>query len=621
MVCLLLLASPGVRASAEEPVYAPTGERVTGESWLVLIAINRYQHHSNLSAPRRDAEALRDVLWERYAFDRQHTLTLFDEQATYLGIRNLFLDLAERVQDQDSLLVYYAGHGAMDDHTRLGYWIPHDGEDRVEQVRWLGNTVVKESLSAIHAQHILLIADACFAGKLLTQKRELRPTIDDAYFRRAYQRISREVITSGEAEAVEDQRIQGHSTFAWHLIETLRRNRLPYLDPLAIYDRIRQPVGDIGQLPLWGSLGGTGHSEGGAFLFFLRESATADDAASTPSPPEVVGPPAAPAVGEDLRELAEQKKNYDYVAEHLDTVEGWEAFLEQYPDGPYAEKARQRLGPKTTRPAGPAPALEPAVDVAKASDLAPPLHLQPRGKLSGGLRWVDGGVVREKDGMRMVYIPPGSFMMGSNDGDPDERPIHRVQISRGFLIDRHEVTQTQYGGVMGKSLGMTDNPAVVSWKAAVQYCHLVGGRLPTEAEWELAARGGDEGKAFPWGDDDVCADNVCRANFCDLKCDNPFTTWTKSDGFELISPTCQYGEFGYGLCDMAGNVAEWVSDSYDAGYYAKSPEQDPQGPAKGSKHVARGGSYNQKSSKLRVSTRAKPSAFRLSTGIRCAYDL
>jgi sulfatase modifying factor 1 len=206
-------------------------------------------------------------------------------------------------------------------------------------------------------------------------------------------------------------------------------------------------------------------------------------------------------------------------------------------------------------------------------------------------------IKNEKDGSVLVRIPAGEFFMGSEEGYPAEKPVHRVVLD-GYYMSKHMVTNAQYARFVAETghrvpylddpraqpdnwsvekrtypPGRAQHPVVlVSWHDARAYCTWAGGRLPTEAEWEKAARGGLEGKRYPWGDEITQS----LANY-----DNQTGT----------TPVGIYPPNGYGLYDMAGNVWEWVADWYDAKYYSRSPRENPTGPEKGSVRVLRGGAW------------------------------
>ncbi len=251
-----------------------------------------------------------------------------------------------------------------------------------------------------------------------------------------------------------------------------------------------------------------------------------------------------------------------------------------------------------------------------ASPTATPV---PTPTLGVGSRWTRPG-----DRMVMVYIPAGSFLMGSESGDADERPLHQVQLD-AFWMDRHEVTNEMYRLCVSARvceqpavLGAFEDPryadypvAYVSWYDAQTYCQWMGGRLPTEAEWEYAARGGLEGMMYPWGNEEpVCTPHA------------PNGAQYRACGTEL-APVMTYGPNGYGLFDMAGNVWEWVMDWYQADYYRVSPVRQPLGPEFGVARVLRGGSRINYALELRVANRSwnTPATKRGYIGFRCVRPM
>jgi len=223
--------------------------------------------------------------------------------------------------------------------------------------------------------------------------------------------------------------------------------------------------------------------------------------------------------------------------------------------------------------------------------------------------------------MSMAVVPAGEFMMGSSAGDSDEQPAHRVYVD-AFSMDKYEVTVGQYaaflqvtGGdppsewnTMNQSSYQKRPVANVDWADAAAYCRWAGKRLPTEAEWEKAARGTD-GRLYPWGNDPP---TPLHANYGK----------TGSNGHGALAPvgTLEDGKSPYGIYDMAGNVWEWVSDWYDQDYYKNSPSQNPTGPSSGESKVLRGGSWGSDPQHLRSALRyLHRSAHRHKDyGFRCA---
>jgi formylglycine-generating enzyme required for sulfatase activity len=239
----------------------------------------------------------------------------------------------------------------------------------------------------------------------------------------------------------------------------------------------------------------------------------------------------------------------------------------------------------------------------------------------------------------VVLIPAGPFQMGSRDGEPNEHPVHTVYLDP-FYMDRYPVTNADYArflnlfgnreeggekwldidhhplswwlckiqkkdGRFVPKRGYENHPVVkVSWYGARAYARWVGKRLPTEAEWEKAARGGLEGRKYVYGDT-LSPD---QANVA---------------GLHAGTPVGAYPPNGFGLYDMVASVWQWCGDWYDPQYYARSPSRNPQGPESGTLKVLRGGSWFHKGS-WPVATRSEDDPlshdFCFVTGFRCVRD-
>jgi hypothetical protein len=251
---------------------------VIGKQYAVLIAIDKYRNWGALRNPVADANDIKDILSRRYFIS--DFMELYDEDATKAGIMKLFDRLITTTQPEDSVLIFYAGHGQLDKISNTGFWIPVDGGlDRFEQTNWLPNSQIRGLISNMKARHVALLADSCFSGDILNPTRGAAPEITNEYFKNAYSRVSRQVVTSGASEAVPDE-----SSFARQLKLALEGNTSPYLDPLMLYNQIRLGVRDT--TPLFGDLRDSGHQEGASFLLFLKASVNQTIAQPAAAPPQ-----------------------------------------------------------------------------------------------------------------------------------------------------------------------------------------------------------------------------------------------------------------------------------------------------------------------------------------------
>lgn len=280
--------------------------------------------------------------------------------------------------------------------------------------------------------------------------------------------------------------------------------------------------------------------------------------------------------------------------------------------------------------------------------------------------------MRPTDGMDMVFVPDGTFMMGSTLAEidsavercadlyaaenvcrksfEDESPQHEVTLS-SFWIDQTEVTNLQFSAFLKENgnqmegdvtwlnmddpdvqivlegiefvpkIGFEDHPVTnVSWYGASAYCQWVEGILPSEAQWEYAARG-DDGRIYPWGNEF----DGYKANYCDINCSQDWVDMEVDDGFPLTAPVGSFspsGESWVGAVDMAGNVWEWVSDWYGSDYYENAPADNPTGFESGDLKVLRGGGWDGHLLNLRVANRVHgdPSFRGGGLGFRCVMS-
>ena len=246
-------------------------------------------------------------------------------------------------------------------------------------------------------------------------------------------------------------------------------------------------------------------------------------------------------------------------------------------------------------------------------------------------------------GSRMIYVPPGQFRMGFDEGEKIEAPSHMIDLN-SFYIDETEVTNGEYAQCVDagacdppNSPNATYHPAYygssnydnypvifVNWYDAYTFCEWRDARLPTEAEWEKAAGFDPEQMLklrYPWGN----AFDGVRLNSCDVNCSQAEGSVSFDDGHADTAPVGTYpdGRSSVGIYDLSGNVMEWVADWYGREYYVESTDTNPLGPLEGEYKIVRGGSWLSSADKTNVTSRISydPLAYFATLGFRCAMDL
>ena len=270
--CVFCLIYQSAFAISIKPT-APTGEQVKGDQWLFVIGINTYIEWPRLQTAVNDAQSLRNVLLERYHIDPAHVVELYDEQATRRNILSKLRYLARTLGEDDSLVIFYAGHGHLDSITKEGSWIPVESGTK-DAAAWISNHDIRQYLhaDATKAKHILLISDSCFAGDFFRDHRGKLPEVNDRVIKKAYELTSRQAITSGGLEPVSDAGFGNNSVFSHFLIKSLKENQKPFLIPSDLFPKIKAGVAyNAEQFPRMGYLKGTGGQEGGELVLFLKQ--------------------------------------------------------------------------------------------------------------------------------------------------------------------------------------------------------------------------------------------------------------------------------------------------------------------------------------------------------------
>ena len=560
-----LLAHAPSRARQQQPGANPAQAGAAGYHALV-IGNNEYRTLPRLQTAEADAREVAAILKDAYGFET--TLLL---NATRQQIVSALGGYRRRLGPEASLLVYYAGHGINDKDADKAYWLPVDA-DRDDSSNWIIADEITTALRVVPARHVLVVSDSCYSGTLTRGLGESLPPASEReqFIQRMMAGRSRTLMASGGDEPVADGGGGGrHSVFASALMRGLRDIDKPRFTAAELFRfYVEEPVaGRAQQTPEYNPLRNSGHESGDFVFVKLRPGAggTAETAAAAAARTPTG------AVDASVFEL----EFWNAIKDSSDPEE-YEDYLRRYPNGNFAEIARRRAAGRRggNNTASAPPAARPTPTSRGAGSVSGPA---PKA----------GATFKNRTGMELVYVPAGSFLMGSTDAEvqrafrttksykstavpewfSDELPQRRVTFAAGFYIGRHEVTQAQWRAVMGNNparfAGCDECPVEnVSWNDAQVFLQRLNAqgdgfeyRLPTEAEWEYAARGGTT-TSFSFGDKLAAAQANCGDTY-------------PASAAKFPAKTVAVGSFpanGFGLYDMHGNVAEWVEDAHHDSY-------------------------------------------------------
>ncbi len=562
--------------------------RPTGANYLLAIAINDYQHHPKLSNCVRDAEQLVKVLQEKYGFQPDHTVTLFDQEATAANLYIHLVELSQKVLPQDNVVVYFSGHGFYDRSDRTGHLVPVEAPAGAVW-HYFSNANLVNRIRAINSFHTFLIVDSCFSGSLFASK-----DVGAAALAEVVEGLpSRWALAAGQIETVEDGLHGDHSPFAKALLSYLEANNSPLVPASELIQHVKRVTPhNARQTPVGGVLFKTG-DVGGEFVFHLSTRTDEDEAAWRKA--TALNTVAAyddyldafpnghhaEEAETRMEELEQQDEEAWKQAASSKSVVGYRRYIRHSPRGKYVREARQRIRELKAL-------ADPELEKSAKSDVPAP---KP--------------AVKDKPSVPkdMVYVEGGSFEMGKGSD------AHRVTVS-SFYMGIYPVTFDEYDAFCEATKrdkpkdagwGRGNRPVIyVSWYDAVEYCNwrsrqegrqevyainsknitpnwkANGYRLPTEAEWEYAARGGQQSEGYEYAGSNKL-DEV---------------GWYRENSNSQTHLVGEKKSNELGLYDMSGNVWEWCWDWYDEDYYSKSKgSQDPRGPGSGALRVLRGGSW------------------------------
>ena len=242
----------------------------TGKQYLVIIALNKYKNRLPLNDRVENAKQIKNILYSKYEIDE--VIELYDFDATISNIKNVLNDLQKNLKKEDSLLLYYSGHGYIDNKINEVYWLAYDsGINEYLKNLWFSNTELIKSLDKINAKQIFVISDSCFNQNLIEPvilKEKIKFT--DQYFNDSYSKISRQFLFSGEQETGIEK-----TEFSQVLINALKKIKNNYIDPIMIYEEIRNKMNK--STPVLGINKDLGHEESASYILFKRQKELAID--------------------------------------------------------------------------------------------------------------------------------------------------------------------------------------------------------------------------------------------------------------------------------------------------------------------------------------------------------
>lgn len=573
------------------PAWAAIEAFKQPDAYAVVIGISQYREEviPKVAYAVKDAEAVAQLLEKQAGIPKTHIRLLTEAKATGNDLRTVGGWLKMRVKPESTVYVYYAGHGTPNPKTGEAYLVPWDGHPDYPDGLYPLNDLYA-ALNTLPAKEVIVLLDACFSGAegrsvLAKGARPMVISVENPLL------ASGKVIVLAAAtgnQISSDYDKAGHGLFTHYLLTGLSgeadtdrngtvtlKEVFPYVREHVAHTAVEELNREQTPVLLPGE-------EGLAARAQLPLAATLPGGATAPKP----GSSATLSQAEqELKALEEQERQVEEQARHADLQRQIE------------EKKRQIEEKKK--------------------------KLEVAGLPTPSLPRQTGREIEGRDGAKMLLIPSGEFMMGSNE-NADEKPVHRVSLY-DYYLDKYEVTMSRYAAFLQATGRATparwneaslvsdgDRPVIgVDWHDADAYCRYYGKRLPTEAEWEKAARGTD-GRKYPWGNEEPTSRHAKYDQ--DGK-----ASWT---GYATLASVESYeaGKSPYGMYNMAGNVWEWVADWYNKTYYQSSPDRDPTGPSSGSFRVLRGGSWFHDAYNMRSANRDDylPASRLYNLGFRCA---
>jgi len=666
------------RGVAVRPI-SPSGSEVIGNQWLFIIGIDTYIKWPQLKTAVNDAKAVKEVLLSRYHFEKEHLIELYDEDATRKNIISKLRYLANNIREDDSLVIYYAGHGHLDSITKSGSWVPVESGTQ-DASAWISNNDIKDYLKvdAIKAKHILLISDSCFAGDFFRGHRGKLPDITETVIKKAYQLSSRQAITSGGLEPVSDAGFGKNSVFSYFLIKALKENQKPFLVPSDMFSYIKAGVAENAeQFPRLGSLQGTGGQQGGEIVFFLKQKSRLKDLSAEALQKtkelerlkqleteniEVKKKEEAEITRREKEvaaldaKIARMKKRLGTDAENAD--DSLDKILSMVHQKDAQKRHLEELKRKRQAEEAKRMAEIEKLKAQKRKKILATLEKDigkyrmivslPFGKSMKARAWKslmskypDAGDLQVDDtdglkfkvvydgiensiGMKFVRIPPGTFGIGSPSNEPgrnNNEKQHQVTLTKGFYMQTTEVTQSQWKAVVGNNPSKfntcgEDCPVEkVSWNDVQNFIHKLNQREGSGI-YRLPTEAEWEYACRAETETPFSLGQCLSTDQANYDGNLPLSGCSKGKYRKTTIPVARFPSNAWGLYDMHGNVWEWCLDWYKD--YPSGSATDPTGPSEGLSRIHRGGSWFSGAGLCRSANRnySSPEARKFDLGFR-----
>lgn len=638
-VCLLVLvgflAAPSSLMAATEVTLvdeSPSSQEAIGNNWLLAIGINNYRNWPQLATSVSDAKSLANVLLEDYYFKEKCLIELYNEDATRSAVLRKMAYLSKQLQPEDSLVIFFSGHGYINPTTKKGSWIPVDG-DAINPRHWISNDEIIKMIQpdSIKAKHVLVIVDSAFSAENLVDDPDGPANLSREAIETAYDSPSRQIISSCYRIPVIQKGFPTTSVFTRSLIEVLKANVHRFLPISACYNDLKKNIHDnSGKDPLFSRLSS---SDGqGDFIFILNKKVDRNNPSlflaarkkevniltgqalkssgykQLPSEKTLAFPEENDRFKKEFERIAKESKTTVKPRLGLHVAPPLEAPLPE-PEAKIPETAEIQPLPEAVVETAPEAPIEEPIPTADDTPVRNEAETDMASRSKPLTAPVGHHMLENRLGMAFRYVGPGTFTMGSSNGDSDENP-HKVTLTRGFYLQTTEVTQAQWTALMGNNpsnfpdCGRNCPVENVSWEDVQRFIEKLNiiengprYRLPTETEWEYACRAGST------------SDYSTHTSVAEL-------CWFDRNSDNKTHPVASKQANNWGFSDMHGNVWEWCASTYKP--YPTKDVTDPEESPGGYYKVQRGGSWDESVYVCRSANRMynEPAFKRNDTGFR-----